>query len=134
MSHRRLFIRYTILGSDFPLVGPRMPFAQNDAMAAGAKKAFQQFSYEGEGRDRWVTLPFLGVDGVSRTGQAWVRSNVLTATVICPPLAGTALEMLVHALQTRANPPETTLIPPRSFPALESLGTGLKKFGQASGS
>jgi ABC-type sugar transport system substrate-binding protein len=38
--------------------------AQNDAMAAGAKKAFQQFSYEGEGRDRWVSLPFLGVDGV----------------------------------------------------------------------
>jgi len=106
--------------------------AQNDAMAAGAKKAFQQYSYEGEGRDRWVSLPFLGVDGVPKTGQAWVRSSVLTATIIAPPLAGTALEMLIHALQTGSNPPETTLIQPRSFPALESLGTGSKKLGQAS--
>jgi ribose transport system substrate-binding protein len=95
--------------------------AQNDAMAAGAKKAFQQFSYEGEGRDRWVGLPFLGVDGVPKTGQAWVRSSVLTATVIAPALAGTALEMLTRALQTGATPSEVTLITPHSFPALESI-------------
>ena len=106
--------------------------AQNDAMAAGAKKAFQQFSYEGEGRDRWVSLPFLGVDGVPKTGQAWVRSNVLTATIVAPPLAGTALEMLAHALQTHAYPAEVTLIGPRSFPTLESLGAGAKKSSQAS--
>ncbi len=95
--------------------------AQNDAMAAGAKKAFQQFSYEGEGRDRWVGLPFLGVDGVPKTGQAWVRSSVLTATVIAPALAGTALEMLTRALQTGTIPPEVTSIEPHSFPALESI-------------
>ncbi len=95
--------------------------AQNDAMAAGAKKAFQQFSYEGEGRDRWVSLPFLGVDGVSKTGQAWVRSSVLAATVVTPPMAGTALEMLVRALQTGAMPPETTLVTPHSFPETGSL-------------
>ena len=95
--------------------------AQNDAMAAGAKKAFQQFSYEGEGRDRWVNLPFLGVDGVSKTGQAWVRSSVLAATIVCPPLAGTALEMLTRALQTGSLPPETTFITPHSFPELSTL-------------
>ncbi len=95
--------------------------AQNDAMAAGAKKAFQQFSYEGEGRDRWVSLPFLGVDGVPKTGQAWVRSSVLAATVVCPPLAGTALDLLARALQTGAMPPETTLIAPHSFPEIGSL-------------
>jgi len=101
--------------------------AQNDAMAAGAKKAFQQFSYEGEGRDRWVSLPFLGVDGVPKTGQAWVRSSVLSATVIAPPLAGTALEMLVRSLQTGAVPPEVTLAVPHSFPAMESIkGTSSK--------
>jgi ABC-type sugar transport system substrate-binding protein len=108
--------------------------AQNDAMAAGAKKAFQQFSYEGEGRDRWVGLPFLGVDGVPKTGQAWVRSSVLTATVVNPPLAGTALDMLVHALQTGLNPPETTLVAPHSFPDLESLRKTAGKKSQASGS
>lgn len=95
--------------------------AQNDAMAAGAKKAFQQFSYEAEGRDRWVSLPFLGVDGVPKTGQAWVRSAVLAATVVCPPLTGTALDLLVRALQTRAFPPETTLVAPHSFPEIGSL-------------
>ena len=101
--------------------------AQNDAMAAGAKKAFQQFSYEGEGRDRWVSVPFIGCDGVPKTGQAWVRSGMLTATVIAPPLAGIAVEMLTHALQTGLTPPETTLIPPRSFPALEALASGANK-------
>ncbi len=106
--------------------------AQNDAMAAGAKKAFQQFSYEAEGRDHWVNLPFLGVDGVSKTGQAWVRSSVLAATVVTPPMAGTAMEMLVAALQTKAMPPETTLIVPHSFPEISSL-KGLKKSGHASG-
>lgn len=95
--------------------------AQNDAMAAGAKKAFQQFSYEGEGRDHWLSLPFIGVDGVPKTGQAWVRSGLLTATVIAPPLAGTALEMLVHALTAGTRPPECTMISPQSFPALEML-------------
>ena len=100
--------------------------AQNDAMAAGAKKAFQQFAYEGAGRDHWVSLPFIGVDGVPKTGQAWVRSGLLTATVIAPPLAGTALEMLVHALSTNTRPPECTMIPPQSFPALEMLATKAK--------
>ncbi len=106
--------------------------AQNDAMAAGAKKAFQQFSYEGEGRDRWVSLPFLGVDGVSKTGQAWVRSSVLVATVVTPPMAGTALEMLVRALQTGTMPPETTLVTPHSFPETGSLKP-VKSSAHASG-
>lgn len=101
--------------------------AQNDAMAAGAKKALQQFSYEGTGRDHWLSLPFLGVDGVPKTGQAWVRSSVLTATIIAPPLAGTGLEMLFHALQSGVMPPEVTLSPPRSFPALEVLIPGGEK-------
>jgi len=95
--------------------------AQNDAMAAGAKKAFQQFSHEGDGRNRWIEAPFIGVDGVPRTGQAWVRNGTLTATVIAPPLAGIALEMLTHALQAGTTPPEFTLVAPESFPALDAL-------------
>lgn len=95
--------------------------AQNDAMAAGAKKAFQEFSLEAEGRGRWMSMPFIGVDGVPRTGQAWVRAKTLTATVIAPPLAGTALEMLVKSLQTGTSPGECTLLQPKSYPDLESL-------------
>ena len=101
--------------------------AQNDAMAAGAKRAFQQFSSEGEGRNRWIEAPFIGVDGVPTTGQAWVRNGSLTATVVAPPLAGTALEMLTHAIQTRTTPPEFTLIAPESFPTLDALVTKAKQ-------
>jgi ribose transport system substrate-binding protein len=101
--------------------------AQNDAMAAGAKKAFQQFSSEAEGRNRWVEAPFIGVDGVPTTGQAWVRNGTLTATVIAPPLAGIALEMLIHAIKTGTTPPEFTLITPESFPKLDALVSKAKQ-------
>lgn len=97
--------------------------AQNDAMALGARKAFQQFSFDGAGRDRWLTVPFIGVDGVPKTGQAWVRDGTLTATVITPPLAGTALEMLARASRDGSLPPESTRIPPQSFPTLGELAT-----------
>jgi len=109
--------------------------AQNDAMAAGARKAFQQFSYESAAQGRWLEVPFIGCDGVPKTGQAWVQSGMLTATVIAPPLAGTALEMLVHAIASGPAPPELTLIAPHSFPSLEQLGARTaKKVQSASGS
>ena len=101
--------------------------AQNDAMAAGAKKALQQFIDEGPGRERWASLPFIGVDGVPKTGQAWVRSRMLLATVIAPPIAGTALELLSHALHAGTKPPELTLIPPRSYPELDILAATAAK-------
>jgi ABC-type sugar transport system substrate-binding protein len=93
--------------------------AQNDAMAAGAKKAFQQFS--GDVKDHWSNLPFLGVDGVPKTGQSWVKQGLLTATIITPPLAGHAVEMLIEALQRGKFSPEVTLMEPRSYPALDVL-------------
>ncbi len=94
--------------------------AQNDAMAVGAKKAFREIA-DTDLRDHWSKLPFLGVDGVPKTGQAWVRTGLLKATVITPPLAGQALEMLTDALRTGRRPQELTLVEPRSYPALESL-------------
>jgi ribose transport system substrate-binding protein len=97
-----------------------MVAAQNDAMAAGAKKAFQEFS----GRDmqnHWSGLRFLGVDGVPKTGQAWVREGLLTATIVTPPLAGRAIEILMEALRRGKFPPEVTLMEPRSYPPVEAL-------------
>lgn len=94
---------------------------QNDAMAVGARKAFQEI-HDTAVRDRWLSLPYIGCDGVPKTGQAWVRSGLLAATVIAPPMAGQALEMLVHSLQTGLVPPEKTLTAPRSFPSIETLG------------
>jgi ribose transport system substrate-binding protein len=94
--------------------------AQNDAMAAGAKKAFQQVG-SGEARDHWSGLRFLGVDGVPKTGQAWVKQGMLKATIITPPLAGIAVEMIVAAMRSGKFPDEITLVEPRSYPAIEVL-------------
>src|SRR3954468_17300783 len=91
--------------------------AQDDSMAMGARKAFQELTNVAD-RDRWLKLPFTGCDGLPNTGQAWVRSGVLAATVFVPPNTGQALEMLVQALQQKKQVPERILIPPRSIPAL----------------
>jgi len=93
---------------------------QNDAMAMGAKKAFQELT-AGPARDRWLSLPFIGSDGVPGTGQAWVKSGRLTATVIVPPNAGQALTLLVRAFRNATEPPERILIVPVSFPSLDAL-------------
>jgi ABC-type sugar transport system substrate-binding protein len=94
--------------------------AQNDAMAVGARKAFQEISDIRE-RDRWLSLPYTGVDGVPKTGQAWVKTNLLAATVVVPTNSDMAVEMLVRAIQTGAQPPERSLTSPRSFPSVEDL-------------
>jgi ABC-type sugar transport system substrate-binding protein len=94
--------------------------AQNDAMAAGARKAFQQFAAN-DVKDHWSHLPFLGVDGVPKTGQAWVKDGLLKATIVTPPLAGRAIEMVIEAMKTGKFPPEITLMEPRSYPPLQTL-------------
>jgi ABC-type sugar transport system substrate-binding protein len=92
--------------------------AQNDFLALGAKRAMQQQT-AGEERVSKSRLPYLGVDGLPKTGQEWVRKHLLAATVIVPPIAGTALELIVAAIRKQARPPERTLVPPRSFPEAE---------------
>jgi ribose transport system substrate-binding protein len=94
--------------------------AQDDSMAMGARKAFQELSSETE-RDRWLSLPFLGCDGLPETGQSWVRSGLLTATIFIPPNSGQAMEMLIEALQSKRTPPERALTNAVSVPPLETL-------------
>lgn len=94
--------------------------AQDDSMAIGARKAFQELPSEVE-RDRWLSLPFLGCDGLPNTGQAWVRSGLLTATIFIPPNTDQAIEMLVEALQKGKMPPERVLTAAVSVPPLENL-------------
>lgn len=95
--------------------------AQNDAMAVGAKKAFQELS-ESLGRDHWLSLPYIGCDGVTKTGQSWVKSGLLTATVINPANTGQAIEMLAKAIESGSTPQERTFTTPRSFPSIDQLG------------
>ena len=94
--------------------------AQNDAMAIGARKAFQDLP-ENAGRDHWLNVPYLGVDGVSKTGLDWIKRGLLTGTVIVPPNTSKALEMLTHAIQTGVNPPERTTTVPIAFPSIDVL-------------
>jgi ribose transport system substrate-binding protein len=98
--------------------------AQDDSMAIGARKAFQELP-NGETRDRWLNIPFTGCDGMPKTGQAWVQSGLLAATVIVPANAGQAVEMFAHAVRTGTIPAERTLTKPLSFPTLDALaGSG----------
>src|SRR5205807_4520676 len=92
---------------------------QNDAMAMGARKALLDLT-EAE-RERWLHTPFLGCDGVTKTGQEWVRSGQLRATVVIPPMAGLALEMLAKSISAGAMPGERTLCAPRSFPSMAEI-------------
>lgn len=94
--------------------------AQNDLMALAARKVFQSVGDLSE-RDRWMAIPFVGVDGLPRTGQAWVRDGMMTATVIMPPCAGHALTLMMDALTKQKPVPEKNWLPPQSFPALEAL-------------
>jgi ribose transport system substrate-binding protein len=89
-------------------------------MAMGARKAFQDVSDVGQ-RDRWLSLPFTGCDGMPKTGQAWVRNGVLAGTVIVPANAGLALEMLTKAIQGGTMPPERTFTEVRSYPTIEEM-------------
>jgi ribose transport system substrate-binding protein len=94
--------------------------AQDDSMALGARKAFQEIQDE-SARERWLKLPFTGCDGLPKTGQAWVRSGILAATVFVPPNAGQAMEMLARALRKNEKLPALTRTTPESIPALTDL-------------
>jgi ribose transport system substrate-binding protein len=93
---------------------------QDDGMALGARKAFQDLT-DSASRDRWLGLPYIGCDGMPKTGQTWVKRGLLAATIIIPANADKALEMLVHAIESGTMPPERTMTVPLSFPAVDIL-------------
>ena len=88
--------------------------AQDDSMAIGARKAFQEITNEAE-RSRWLSLPFAGCDGLPATGQAWVREKLLTATIHIPPLTGQAMEILARPFRTEPDRPNTPSPRPTRF-------------------
>lgn len=88
--------------------------AQSDLIALGAYRAFQEQT-KGVERDRWLKLPFLGVNGL-KLGETAVRSGKLASTVVIPPSTVPAIDMLVRAYREGARPPERTLVAPKPFP------------------
>ena len=106
--------------------------AHDDSMALGARKAFQEIT-DLTLRQRWLALPFLGIDGVKATGQAAVDRGVLAATVMVPTNTGIGIEMLARALNNGVNPPEITLTKAQSFPAIEELARKRARKAHAAG-
>ena len=94
--------------------------AQNDDMAIGARRAFEEIGNMTE-RDSWLRLPFTGCDGVPKSGQEWVRQGRLAATVLAPPMVGEAMHLLASALNSGSQPQERTTVSPLSFPAIKDL-------------
>jgi ribose transport system substrate-binding protein len=95
--------------------------AQDDSMAAGARKAFSEIA-ESE-RERWMKIPITGCDGLPKTGEAWIRSGLLAATIQIRPNTDLALEMLTEAIRSGTHPLERRLIIPESLPSIDELTT-----------
>jgi len=111
-----LTIRLGLRGTRVPdLIG-----SQNDDMALGARRAVEALP-PGPHRDQWLAIPYTGIDGVPATGQAWVQQHLLAATIIAPPLAGVAVEMLARAIQTGQPMPDRTMMQPTSYPPVAEL-------------
>jgi len=92
--------------------------AQDDSMAMGARKAFNEIPESD--RARWLKIPITGCDGMPKTGQAWVKNGLLAATIFIRPNTDLAIEMLVEAFKG-APLPERKITDPESVPSLADL-------------
>jgi ABC-type sugar transport system substrate-binding protein len=87
-------------------------------MAIGARKAFEECRGDEEG---WKKIPFLGCDGMPKTGQEWVRRNLLAATIYIPTNADMGIEMMAKAIKNGTMPLERTFTIAKPFPSYEVL-------------
>jgi ribose transport system substrate-binding protein len=94
--------------------------AQNDAMGMGARKAIDETILDRD-RDHWLGIPITGCDGVPRTGQTWVRTGQLAATVIVPPSAGVAMTLMTKALSAGTAVSEHVFTISTPFPEIDKL-------------
>jgi ribose transport system substrate-binding protein len=93
--------------------------AQDDSMAAGARRAFTELPEKQ--RERWLRIPLTGCDGLPKTGQAWVRNGLLAATIYIRPNTDLALEMLTQAIRTGSLPQQHKKTVPQSVPSIDDL-------------
>jgi ribose transport system substrate-binding protein len=100
--------------------------AQDDSMAIGARRALQE-QVDETVRAKWLQARFTGCDGLPNTGQEYVRTGLLAATVIVPPNTKLAIEMLVAAIRQSKTPTELALTVPISFPTIEELAQSSAK-------
>ncbi len=104
----------------------RLVGCQNDAMATGALRALTRGAAM-LGRDHLAHLPVTGVDGTPEHGIPMVDRHRLAATVIMPPAAGHAIELVHQTWSTPGfSPPVLVRQSVRSYPelAVVALKTG----------
>jgi ribose transport system substrate-binding protein len=94
--------------------------AHNDSMAMGARRAVAE-RMVGSARQRWSQLPYIGCDACPQSGRQWVQQGLLTASVVLPPSAGRALEMMASGMQSPQTIPERTLLSPTPLPTIDKL-------------
>jgi ABC-type sugar transport system substrate-binding protein len=104
------------LGSSAAARGLDVVACQNDPMAMGSRQALHRLSRDA-GRPEWMKVPVLGVDGVPGEGRRLVDEHVLAATVVIPPSAGTAVDLLVRAWSKATPIPAKVLLRPTPHPA-----------------
>jgi ABC-type sugar transport system substrate-binding protein len=88
-------------------------------LVLGARKAFLAIP-DVQLRNKWLSLPFLGM-GISSQVKPLVDGRILTAAVITSLTMPRILEMLVHAFETKTQPPDSTFVEAASYPPLEKL-------------
>jgi ABC-type sugar transport system substrate-binding protein len=93
---------------------PDLVVAQNDLMAAGARKALRAL------RPDWGDVLITGCDGLPGGGQRQVREGALAATVIQPTTVPASIELVARSLRGEKVPP-TTVLQPSAYPRLEEL-------------
>ena len=92
---------------------------QNDAMAMGVREAIENTLFGAE-RERWLSFPITGCDGLPNGGQELVKRGILAATIIIPPNAGTAVKLFAGSLKGQSIP-EKTICVASSYPPEEQL-------------
>jgi len=99
---------------------PQVVAAQNDFMARGARKAFDEFANQPKFQSL-TGVKYIGCDGLEEHGQRWVAEGLLDATIVCPSLTALAMDVLAKEVRSGAAAGPLILARPQSFPDLGQL-------------
>jgi ABC-type sugar transport system substrate-binding protein len=94
---------------------PTLIVAQNDTMAAGARQAVCAHNSE------WSSVPVLGCDALPEGGQRRIAKGELAASIVLPPTAGAAVDLVGRWLRDKQPPPPEVVLSPVSYPPEAAL-------------
>jgi ABC-type sugar transport system substrate-binding protein len=95
---------------------------QTHELALGARKAFQTTDNP-ELAKKWLELPFIGI-GIAPQVRPLVDKRILAAAVVTSVTMELALRLIVRTLESKAQPPERSVVEVASYPELEKLSPG----------